>query len=123
MRKTSKNYELQKINNRAYGYIIFSVNFYSPIDYLANIEEELLGINYSGKVLFDLLLVNGNSFNRYLTAEIKKGKFDKKSFSVLSRVPDGVKEKSLEYYVQRPDILRDSILPKPITHSILSGIK
>lgn len=116
-----KKFDLQKIDNQTYGYIIFSVNYYSPIDYLSSIERRLDKIKYEGKVLFDLLLVNGNGSNRYLTAEYRKGAFDKKSFSVKNQVPETIRKTSTNYYAKRPDILRNSVLTRPVVYSMLNS--
>ena len=52
-----------------YNYVVLATSYINPIDELENIEEELKAKEYSGKVLFDLLLCNGMNSSRFV--EIK----------------------------------------------------
>jgi len=72
-----KKYQVKKYPD--IGYIVFSISASNPTDYMLKIEQELLKKRYLGNVFFDLLLANGNNFNRYLKAYFNGNKFQKNS--------------------------------------------
>lgn len=55
---------------------VFATCAVSPMEALEDVERELSEKNVSGKVLFDLLLANGNKANRYFVAAFDGHKFD-----------------------------------------------
>lgn len=65
---------------------VFATCSVSPMEALEDVERELSEKNVSGKVLFDLLLSNGNKANRYFVADFDGEKFDHAHFdSALHR--------------------------------------
>ncbi|MCP1136296.1 type II toxin-antitoxin system RnlB family antitoxin [Paenibacillus polysaccharolyticus] len=95
-------FELQKINQPSvYSFLILSTSYFNPLDDLDQLEEELrvsLGENFLGKILFDLLLTNGNSSNRFIEATFEGNAFDQSSFKVPSNVDLKIKKLSSSYY-------------------------
>jgi hypothetical protein len=68
---------------------VFATSAMSPMDALEDVERELSEKNVSGKVLFDLLLANGNKANRYFVADFDGHKFDHDHFdSAMHRYAD-----------------------------------
>lgn len=59
---------------------VFATCAVSPMEALGDVERELSANNISGKVLFDLLLSNGNKANRYFVAEFDGRKFTGSKF-------------------------------------------
>lgn len=106
-----KNYQLQKnYETEQYPYIVYSVSYISPIEELPDIAEELKN-HFQGKVLFDLLLSNGVSSNRFLEAEFDGSAFNYSSFKSLSNVNDLVKKGSSIFYQSNVEFLENSVLP------------
>lgn len=104
-------FELQKINQPSvYSYLILSTSYFNPLDDLDQLEEELrasLGDKFLGKILFDLLLSNGNSSNRFIEATFNGKELDYSSFKVPSDVDLQIKKLSSSYYSNN-ELLKDS---------------
>ena len=114
-----KEYQVKKYPD--IGYMVFSISESNPTDYILSIEEELLKKQYSGHVFFDLLLTNGNNFNRYLKAYFDGGKFQQNSYTILSEPEVKLKKKSVNFYQKNIKFLEHSILSKPIKFMIKKG--
>lgn len=115
-------YELQKLTNSTYPYIVWSVNFISPTEYLREIEHELGTAGFHGKIIFDLLLANGNNFNRFIEAYFDGCAFDYTSFKIVNTDLDGIKQQSLDFYRSHLDLLESSVLSKPARFLIRKNI-
>lgn len=61
---------------------VFATGVYSPMDALEDIERELSERKVFGKVLFDLLLTNGNKTNRYFVGEFDGRSFDRNAIQL-----------------------------------------
>ena len=64
---------------------MIAATYISPISTLNDVQNELK--NVTGKILFDLSLINGTNSNRYIEARRENGVFSRKSFSIV-KVPD-----------------------------------
>ncbi len=73
-----KNFEVIKLNDSEYDYMVMATTCISPISTLTDIQNELE--DKSGKIIFDLTLINGTSSNRYISASFENGIFDRRSF-------------------------------------------
>jgi Antitoxin to bacterial toxin RNase LS or RnlA len=78
---TKELYQIEKISDRVV--VVFSTSYINPISYLPTIEEDLGKMDSSGKIIFDLLLSNGHSFNRFVEVAICNGKVDRRSMKVI----------------------------------------
>ncbi|WP_171051004.1 type II toxin-antitoxin system RnlB family antitoxin [Bacillus sp. BHET2] len=115
-----KNYEIHKdYEVEGYPCVVFSTSFISPIEELEDIEGEL-NAQFQGKVLFDLLLSNGVSSNRFLEAEFNGNTFDYTSFKPLN-VDVKLKIKVLEFYKKHVNYLENSILPRSYQYLLKQG--
>ncbi|MBU8967513.1 type II toxin-antitoxin system RnlB family antitoxin [Bacillus safensis] len=116
-----KNYEIQELHNcQMYPFVVFSTSYVNPLEDIEYIQEELKD-RFEGKVLFDLLLSNGNSSNRYLEAEFNGFHFDFSSFKVLEKVDTFLKETTGRFYQNHPNYLPNSILPNAHQFLIKKG--
>lgn len=52
-----------------YSAAVIAAGVRSPMEFIANIEEDLRHRKVKGKVLFDLLLAHGSKTNRYFVGE------------------------------------------------------
>lgn len=116
-----KNYEIQKVDNpEGYPFVVFSTSYVSPIEGISEIEGELEN-NFRGKVLFDLLLSNGLSSNRFLEADFDGKHFDYTSFKTLLEVNIEVRKELTEFYQKNVEYLKNSVLPNAHQYLIRNG--
>lgn len=115
-----KTYEILKVHNPAYSYLILSTSYLSPLDDIDDIEYDLKETS-KVKVLFDMLLTNGISSNRFIEAEFNGGKFEISSFRPLQAVDLSLKTESLNFYRDNSYLLDDSILPRSHQFLIKKG--
>ncbi|WP_179863436.1 MULTISPECIES: type II toxin-antitoxin system RnlB family antitoxin [Bacillus] len=116
-----KSYEIQKVHNsQAYSYVVYSTSYINPLDEIDYIQQEF-GNQFEGKVLFDLLLSNGISPNRFLEVEFDGYQFVDSSFRALENVDVLIRETSGTFYRNRPDYLANSILPNAQQFLITKG--
>lgn len=116
-----KNYEIQRFDNIGeYPFVIFSTSYVSPIETIMDIEQDLEAL-FKGKVLFDLLLSNGVSSNRYLEANFDGKQFDYSSFRSINEIDTEIKKESCEFYRKNKGLLENSILPNAYQYLIKKG--
>jgi hypothetical protein len=114
-----RDYRVKKYTD--IGYIVYSTSVHNPTDCISEIERELIKTTYKGNVIFDLLLANGNNFNRYLTAYFDGINFNSESYQLISNPKDDLKQKSIDFYQKNIELLENSILSKPIRFMIKKG--
>ena len=83
-----KNFEVIKLNNSEYDYMVIATTCISPISTLTDIQNELE--DKSGRIIFDLTLINGTSSNRYITASFENGAVNRRSFEVVKVIESKV---------------------------------
>jgi hypothetical protein len=76
-----KNYEITTIDNDLMA--VMSTTYIRPIDCKLEIEKELQSRCYNGTVIFDLLLSNGDEFNRFAQSYFDGCKFG--LFEIIDR--------------------------------------
>jgi len=89
--------------------MVFSVNYRSPLEFINEIELELRSTPLCRKVVFDLLLSNGATSNRY----IKK----------CDNVAIEIKEASSCFYEKHPALLENSVLVSQQKFLVRSGCR
>jgi Antitoxin to bacterial toxin RNase LS or RnlA len=104
-------YQIQQIDDVVV--VVYSTSYKNPIAYLKKIEEDLDKIEFKGEVvlvIFDLLLCNGYSSNRFIQAEFFNRQIDRLSIKVLKNIDSALLEKSQEFYQENQHFLENSIL-------------
>ncbi len=115
-----KAFQIEKVNDTDYSIIVMSTSYINPLDEIEEIENYLRE-NFKGKVLFDMLLKNGLSSNRFMEAVFDGQKFDRNSFTTLSEVDYRIKEFAAKFYRRHKELLDYSILPKAYQFLIKKG--
>ena len=95
-----------------YKYVILATSYENPMDELENIEDELGAKEYSGKVLFDLLLCNGMNSSRFVEIEFNGKCFDLSSSITIKNLNNSIKEGIHQYLKDKPTLLENSVLPE-----------
>jgi len=114
-----RDFQIEKYDD--IGCMIFSVSEYNPTDYISTIEQDLIQKSYLGNVVFDLLLTNGNNFNRYLKAYFDGDRFNRDSYKIIDDPQHQLKKRSVDFYQKNITFLENSILSKPIKFMIKKG--
>jgi len=106
-----KNYLIKKVEKEkiGYDYKVYAINFESPLEQLSSIEKDLAKKGYKGVVLFDLLLSNGNEYNRFVEAYFNGEHFDIKSFR-LPILNANVEKDSLRFFKDNKEYLDKGVL-------------
>lgn len=84
-----------------YRFAIFATTSINPLSVLSAIEEILKERGESYFVLFDLLLSNGETSNRYISAFFDGKKFQHDTFKLIKRLPKEFKNIASQYYAKR----------------------
>ncbi|MEH2397212.1 type II toxin-antitoxin system RnlB family antitoxin [Nostoc sp.] len=108
MMQTQDLYQVERICEQVV--IIFCTTYTNPISYLPSIEQELSKINFSGKIIFDLLLSNGYSSNRFVEADVFEAKVNRRSMKVIdfSKLDDFLIGKTHEFYKSHPYLVESN---------------
>ncbi len=91
-------------------FVVSSTSFVSPLENAQSIMNELKSKQYEGKVLFDLLCVNGNEYNRFMTISFVDDKFDFSSLCVLTDLNDYLIDSQDDFYRMNNLFLTNSVL-------------
>lgn len=90
-----------KIRKKSGSFVlVLSTTYESPLSYISVLEDDLSARSFIGTVLFDLLLCNGNEYNRFVEFTFEKGKINRASRSTVSiiELDDSTLEISKNFY-------------------------
>lgn len=101
-------YQVEMISEQVV--VIFCTTYINPISYLPIIEEDLSKINFSGKIIFDLLLSNGYNSNRFVEADVIEAKVNRRSMKVIdsSTLDECLLGKTHEFYKSHPYLVESN---------------
>lgn len=109
-----KSFVISSEKKDKYKAVIYATSIYSPFDELEDISEELrkCGVLEAGELLFDLLLSNGNCFNRFVTAHFDGRRINRNSLSVIN-----IEDKELVsavncFYTKNLELLSNGVLSR-----------
>lgn len=116
-----KRFEIrQKLDDKG-TCVIFSVNYRSPLEFIEEIEQELRSTPLCQKVVFDLLLSNGMTSNRYFEASFNGKKLE--NIRKCTAVDNDIKEVSHHFYQQNSSLLNNGILVNQQKFIIRNGCR
>jgi hypothetical protein len=107
-----KAFEIGSLNKRKKQAIVYSTNYLRMEEYMNEVALFLKEKSFRGKVIFDLLLSNGNSFNRFIEVFFNGDNFDSKTIKVINNIDDNIINKSLDFYNSHLSLLENSVLSK-----------
>lgn len=104
-------FEICKIEDSKYNYIIFSTSYQNPLSDLETFSKEMANkITGEKFVLIDLMLSNGNSFNRFVECFFNGKTVIRDSIKIKEDVPDSILNYCSSYYKQCKRNLGNSTL-------------
>lgn len=123
------NYEKEEYNNYNYKIltkddfkIVVSTSYENIVDYLDEIEEDLIKENYSGKIYFGLTLCNGiNVENEFISLYFNGNKFENLDCK-FERITKENKNFVYDYYRDNPDMIENSVLNNASKYWIRNGL-
>ncbi len=115
-----KYYKIDKIDNEKT--VVFSLSHHSPTEQLDSIAKELLKKQFKGVVIFDMLLSNGNTKQRYFELMFNGTIFLNESFKNICEQAVELKEISRRFYSKNFAFVDNShIIPKSTKFLIKKG--
>jgi hypothetical protein len=115
------DYKLLTVNQK-YPYVVVATSYVNPVDELYNIENELKYENFRGMIVFDLLLCNGITENRYIEVFFDGFAFDISKYKVLKDIDCDVKKLIYSFYLSNKSMLEYSNLPKAQRFLLEKGV-
>lgn len=98
-----------------------STSYLNPLDDLDELEDTL-GNEFCGKILFDLLLSNGNSSNRYIEANYNGKSFDYASFKIPNTIDKKVRDISTYFYSNNEQFLNSNVVSNAFKFLLKKGL-
>lgn len=105
-----------------YKLLVLSVSYVSPFDEIEELENDLREMNFKGVVLFDLILCNGVSPNRFIKAYFDGSSFDSNTFGIISNIKDNIKLISSNFYKNNSDLIDKGVLSKQHSFLLKKGV-
>lgn len=115
-----EKYNVFKLNDSAYNYLIVANTYENPINMFLS-EEEKLKFQY-GKVVFDLTLIYGYKSNRYVVADVDNYKLDMSSINPIADLEESIKKISHEHFLSHTNLVENSILANATKYHILHSV-
>lgn len=101
--------------------MVIATTCISPISTLTDIQNELE--DKSGRIIFDLTLINGTSSNRYITASFENGAVNRRSFEVVKVIESKVEYISLDFFAHHADLVKNGTIPNALKSLLIEGIR
>lgn len=105
------NYSIDFCKCNKYSAIVYSVSYINPFESISEISTDIRTmLPEAGYVLFDLLLSNGDNFNRFAEAYFDGTEIKRDSISVISLDDVGQLKQINRHYKGRLVELNNSVL-------------
>jgi Antitoxin to bacterial toxin RNase LS or RnlA len=102
---TIKHYDLVRSEISDFPFIVFATTGTNPMSELTGIETELSSSRMACEILFDLLLSNGDTSNRFIAAYFDGIHFRSDSFKIIKSLPRTFKQFASNYYARQKSLL------------------
>lgn len=107
-------FKIFKLKNEKYDYLAIAKNYESSLSSIAEIEKYIK--QEQAKILFDLLVKNGTSSNRFIEYEYQKGRLNQNNFTVVPVVSDNIKAITSKFLQNNQMLIDSSVLPKSLKY-------
>lgn len=115
-----KNFEIIKLNNSEYDYLIIATTYVSPISTLSDVQNELA--DKSGRIIFDLTLINGTSSSRYISATFENRIVNRRSFAIVKAIEPDVEHISLNFFAHHAEVVENGTIPNALKSLLGAGV-
>jgi len=110
--KTEYFFHIHKYTTSRLSAVVYSIGFDSPMNHLQTIEGELYRSGIQGEIVFDLLLSNGNTTDRFYSAFFDGEKLIEESIKKVLTPSSTIQKESLSFYHSKTKYLKNSVLNK-----------
>lgn len=120
----NKLYEVIKLENQKYDYLIIANPVNSALQYTTEIMNEINVNNadeFKANVLFDMLLINGTSFNRLISCKITKNRNLFGEFKLAENVSDDILQISRNYFEKNTNLVDKATIPNSLKALVKKG--
>lgn len=114
------NFEIKKLNNEPYDFLIIATSYENPLNSIKEIGEEIQV--QKANLLFDLTLINGTNKNRYIKCEYVADRNQLPSCSIVESVDDEIKKVSQSYFAENEEVVRKSVISNSLKFLLKSGM-
>lgn len=102
--------------------VVVATSYVSPLSQVYAIANELKSIDYKGEVIFDLVLSNGFSSNRFLKTVFDGDQLNIAKIEVLSKVKNNILDELYVFFYEHPQYVKASSLPEPQKYVLLNKV-
>lgn len=114
------NFEILKLNNEPYDFLIIAISYENPLSSIKEIGEEIQV--EKAKLLFDLTLINGIGKNRYIKCEYEADRNQLQPCSIVEGVDDTIKKVSQNYFVENEEVVKKSVISNSLKYLLKTGM-
>lgn len=112
-------YKVLETKQMDYDWLVIATSYISPLSVLDDLVKELKP--NTGQVLFDLTLINGTANNRYISAALDNGSFDKSSFRTVANISNGLSNISRQFFFEHPSVVDEGVISKSLKYLLKRG--
>lgn len=102
--------------------VVVATSYVSPLSEIASISDELREISYKGDVIFDLLLSNGFSSNRFLRISFNGEILEHSGIEILTQMESNILNEIYTFLSENPHYIKASSLPEPQKYALLNNV-
>lgn len=102
--------------------VVMATSYVSPLSEVFSISDELREINYKGEVIFELVLSNGFSSNRFLRTSFNGEELDIAGIEVLTQIKQNILNEIYTFLSENPQYIKASSLPEPQKYALLNNV-
>lgn len=114
-----KNYEVLRLDGFNNCFLIIANTYKNPVNDL--LCDKYVPFIQNGDVVFDLAVINGINFNRFVKATIKNYKLQVETIKILSEVSQDILNKSKKYFNSNKEVIQQSALPMAMKYTLLNS--
>lgn len=102
--------------------VVVATSYVSPLSQVYAIANELKSVDYKGEVIFDLVLSNGFSSNRFLKTVFDGDQLNIAKIEALSKVKNNILDELYVFFYEHPQYVKASSLPEPQKYVLLNKV-
>lgn len=104
----SKFYQISRVDETTM--LVLSTSFHSPVEQIEHIEKDLSKKNFNGKVVFDMLLTNGDIKNRFFESIFENRKINRITIKQSLEQVEQVVAASRVFYTKHIKLVEESLI-------------